>query len=87
MLIWPNDPTDPFGCDDNEAGDLLDWTLLFVAPLLGLPVITVPCGLSEAGIPRGLQIHGRPGADLLVLQVAHAFEQSTGYGRRRPPVD
>jgi amidase len=87
VLIWPNDPIDPFGCDDSEAGDLADWTLLFVAPLLGLPAITVPCGLSEAGIPRGLQIHGRPGADLLVLQVAHAFEQATGYGRRRPPVD
>jgi amidase len=60
---------------------------MLVAPLLGLPAITLPSGLSDRGIPRGLQIHGRPGDDLLVLQVAHAFEQATGYGRQRPPLD
>lgn len=34
----------------------------------------------------GLQIVGRRRADLAVLQMAHAFEQATGFGRRRPPV-
>jgi amidase len=87
VLVWPNDACDPFGFDDDDAGEKVDWTLMLVAPLLGLPAITLPSGLSEAGIPRGLQIHGRPGADLLVLQVAHAFEQATGYGKRRPPLD
>ncbi len=86
VLVWPNDLSDPFGFNDVEAGDRHDWSLLFAAPLLGLPAATVPCGLSETGIPRGLQILGRPGADLLVLQVAHVYEQATGYGKQRPPL-
>ena len=87
VLVWPNDPSDPFGFDDVAAGDGHDWSLLFAAPLLGLPAATVPCGLSETGIPRGLQILGPPGADLLVLQVAHAYEGATGFGKQRPPLD
>lgn len=87
VLVWPNDPIDPFGFDDDAAGDALDWSLLTVAPLLGLPAITVPFGFSEAGLPRGLQVHGRPGDDLLILQVARAYEQATGHGKRRPVLD
>jgi amidase len=87
VLVWPNDPSDPFGYNDEEAGNRHDWSLLFAAPLLGLPAVTVPCGLSGAGVPRGLQVLGRPGADLTVLQVAYAYEQATGYGKQRPPVD
>ena len=49
--------------------------------------VRFPCGLSDTDIPRGLQIVGRPGADLLVLQVAHAYEQATGYGKQQPPLD
>lgn len=87
VLVWPNDLSDPIGFNDEEAGNRLDWSLLFAAPLLGLPAVTVPCGLSDSGVPRGLQILGRPGADLTVLQVAHAYEQATGFGKRRPPLD
>jgi amidase len=86
VLVWPDDLNDPFGYNDSAAGDRMDWTLLYSAPLLGLPACTVPCGLSDAGVPRGLQIIGRPGADLLVLQVAAAYEAATGFGRQRPPL-
>ncbi len=87
VLVWPNDACDPFGFDDDDAGENVDWSLMLVAPLLGLPAVTVPFGLSDAGLPRGLQIHGRPGDDLLVLQVAYAYEQATGHGKRRPTLD
>ena len=36
------------------------------------------------GWPVGIQIVGRYRDDLGVLQVAHAFEQATGFGRKRP---
>lgn len=52
---------------------------------LGLPAISVPCGFTEDGLPVGLQLVGRPRDDLGVLQLAHAFEQATGYGALRPP--
>ena len=47
------------------------------------PAISVPAGFTEDGLPVGLQIVGRPGDDLGVLQLAHAFEQATGFGRRK----
>ena len=52
----------------------------------GLPAISVPCGFTPDGLPVGLQIVGRHQDEWGVLQLAHAFEQATGVGRRRPPV-
>ena len=84
VLVWPNEVCDACGYDDEEAAASNDWSLLYVAALLGMPAITVPCGFSAAGAPRGVQILGAPGADLLIAQVAYAYEQATGFGKRRP---
>src|SRR4030095_2236391 len=50
------------------------------------PAISVPAGFTAEGLPVGLQIGGRYRDDLGVLQIAHAFEQATGFGRRRPEI-
>lgn len=50
------------------------------------PAISVPAGFTVDGLPVGLQIVGRYRDDLGVLQMAHAFEQATGYGRKRPAI-
>ncbi len=50
----------------------------------GLPAISVPGGFTPEGLPVGLQIVGRHQDDWGVLQLAHAFEQATGFGQRRP---
>jgi len=52
----------------------------------GLPAISVPCGFTDDGLPVGLQIVGRHQDDWGVLQLAHAFEQATRAGTRRPAV-
>jgi amidase len=52
----------------------------------GSPAISVPGGFTPEGLPVGVQIVGRHQDDWGVLQLAHAFEQATGFGRRRPPV-
>jgi amidase len=49
------------------------------------PAISVPAGFTADGLPVGLQIVGRYRDDLNVLKLAHAFEQSTRVGLRRPP--
>ena len=50
------------------------------------PAISVPAGFTAGGLPVGIQIVGRHRDDLGVLQFAHAFEQATGFGRRRPAI-
>jgi amidase len=48
------------------------------------PAISVPAGFTASGLPVGLQIVGRHRDEWSVLQLAHAFEQATGHGTRRP---
>jgi len=50
------------------------------------PAISVPAGFTSDGLPVGIQIVGRYRDDLGVLQIAHAFEKATGFGRRRPQI-
>ena len=50
----------------------------------GCPAISVPAGFTPEGYPTGLQIVGPPRADRLVLEVAYAFQEATGYWKRRP---
>jgi len=50
------------------------------------PAISVPAGFTSDGLPVGLQIVGRHRDDLTVLQMAHAFEQATKIGNRRPSI-
>jgi len=52
--------------------------------VIGLPAISVPCGFTPEGLPVGVQIVGRHHDDWGVLQIAHAFEQATGFWKRRP---
>ncbi len=42
------------------------------------PTISVPCGVTRDGLPVGMQITARPGADSTVLRVAHAYERARG---------
>jgi amidase len=50
----------------------------------GNPAASVPGGFTPEGLPVGVQIVGRDKADFTVLQMAHAFEQATGFGKKRP---
>ena len=52
----------------------------------GLPAVSTPSGLSDAGLPMGLQIVGRPFDEASALRVAHAYEQTARFIDQRPPV-
>jgi amidase len=52
----------------------------------GNPAASVPGGFTPEGLPVGVQIVGRNKEDFSVLQLAHAFEQTTGFGKKRPSI-
>jgi aspartyl-tRNA(Asn)/glutamyl-tRNA(Gln) amidotransferase subunit A len=61
--------------------------------LVGLPGISVPCGLVEtprAGgadrLPIGVQLVGRMFDETTMLRVADAFERTTDWHRQMPPL-
>jgi amidase len=63
----------------------IDWMRsCWYVTMMSNPAISVPAGFSATGLPVGLQVVGRHRDDMSVLQLAHAFEQATGHGRRRP---
>src|SRR5438093_6209014 len=52
----------------------------------GNPAASVPAGFTPEGLPVGIQIVGRHNEDFSVLQMANAFEQATGFGKKHPPI-
>jgi len=65
----------------------IDWMKsCYYITTTGVPAISVPCGFTADGLPVGVQIVGRHQDDLGVLQLAYAFEQATGFWKRKPPV-
>ena len=54
--------------------------------ITGFPAISIPCGFSSDNLPIGLQLAGRPFDEETVLRAAHAYEQSTPWHTRRPPL-
>jgi aspartyl-tRNA(Asn)/glutamyl-tRNA(Gln) amidotransferase subunit A len=72
LLVMPTAPGPAFPL--GSPPDLI--YLRNTAPwnLYGLPAVSVPCGVTKAGLPVGLQLVGRAGSDALVLAAASAVE-------------
>ena len=76
----------PMSIDGVAMGSYIEWMKsCYLVSATGLPALSVPAGFSRGGLPVGLQLIGRHRDDLGVLQLGHAFEQATGFGRQRPP--
>lgn len=63
----------------------LGWLFTWPFNLTGQPAISIPCGWTVDGLPLGLQLVARHGADGLVLRVAAALEETNPWKERRPP--
>lgn len=79
-ILTPTAPTSAFKlgekADDPLAMYLAD-IYTVTADLVGVPGISVPCGVSRSGLPIGLQILGRHFDEGMVLRVAQAVESLT----------
>ncbi|GAA5315516.1 MAG: amidase [Candidatus Pelagadaptatus aseana] len=51
----------------------------------GSPTISVPMGFSQSGLPLSLQLVGRHCEESRIIQVAHAYEQATGWHKKIAP--
>jgi amidase len=87
--VPPFDVTAPYVTEINGVAlpTYIDWMRSCSdITVTGHPAISVPAGFTGDGLPVGVQIVGRHQDEWGVLQLAHAFEQATRMGTRRPPV-
>ena len=91
LLLSPTLPLPAFPAGQEVADPVTqprwyDWTP-FSHPfnLTQQPACTVPCGLTSAGLPAGLQIVGRQFDDALVLRAARAFEAARPFALPEAP--
>jgi aspartyl-tRNA(Asn)/glutamyl-tRNA(Gln) amidotransferase subunit A len=90
LLLTPMMPIPalPVGQDLNDPAvekDWVDWSpFSYPFNLTRQPAASIPCGLTVAGLPIGLQIVGPLYGDARVLQAARAFEATQPV--RRPPL-
>ncbi len=84
LLLLPVGPAAAYRLDapdvepTGEYGDRMAPLIRFSGPfdLIGYPAITVPAGFTDAGLPIGVQLAGRPFEEGLIFQVAHAVERA-----------
>jgi aspartyl-tRNA(Asn)/glutamyl-tRNA(Gln) amidotransferase subunit A len=90
LLLTPMMPISalPVGQDLNDPTSerhWIDWSpFSYPFNMTRQPAASIPCGLTRAGLPIGLQIVGPLYADARVLRAARAFE--TTQPERRPPL-
>ena len=51
----------------------------------GLPAITLPVHVTDAGLPMGVQLIGRPGGEATLLSIGAQLEHRMNWQHRHPP--
>ena len=98
-IVTPTTPTAAFKVGEKSDDPLqmyLSDIFTVAANVAGICGISVPCGFtpgvnSELGtgnakLPIGLQLLGKPFGEATILKIAHAYEQSTGWHKEKPPL-
>jgi aspartyl-tRNA(Asn)/glutamyl-tRNA(Gln) amidotransferase subunit A len=91
-LISPTSPVPAFKFGERTADPLQMYLAdIFTSPanLAGICGINVPCGFADADgqrLPIGLQLLGKALDEACILQIAHAYEQTTDWHNARPPI-
>ncbi|MBB4152986.1 aspartyl-tRNA(Asn)/glutamyl-tRNA(Gln) amidotransferase subunit A [Sphingomonas jinjuensis] len=85
VLLTPTAPSAAFALGEKSADPIAMYLNdVFTVPssLAGLPAMSVPGGLDEAGLPLGLQIIGKPLDEQGVLNAGLAIEERAGFTAR-----
>ncbi|MDA0323202.1 MAG: Asp-tRNA(Asn)/Glu-tRNA(Gln) amidotransferase subunit GatA [Verrucomicrobia bacterium] len=86
-LLTPVAPTAAYrlgSVSDDPLSMYLGDIFTATANLAGICAVAVPCGFTSDKLPVGLQIVGGPYQEDRILQIAHAYEQSTEWHTMKP---
>ena len=91
-LVSPTSPVPAFKFGERTANPLQMYLAdIFTSPanLAGICGISVPCGFAKLNghrLPVGLQMLGKALDEARILQIAHAYEQSTDWHKAHSPI-
>lgn len=93
-LVLPSAQVFPFAVETHWpreiAGRAMDtyhrWMEVVIpVTMSGCPALSVPVGFNEAGLPMGMQLWGPNQSERLLLELAQAYEDATGWVEKRKP--
>jgi len=87
VIVTPTSPTTAFKVGEKTAEPLemyLSDIFTISVNLAGLPGLSLPCGFDAENMPIGMQIIGKHFDEATMLKVAHTYEQSTDWHKRKP---
>ena len=85
VLLTPTAPSAAFAIGekmDDPVAMYLNDVFTVPASLAGLPAISVPAGLDEAGLPLGLHLIAKPFDEETLFRAAQALEDAAGFKAR-----
>ena len=89
LVLTPTSPTPAFDIGERISDPLTMYLGdIFTIPcnLAGLPGMSIPCGLSKAACPIGLQLIGRPFEEEKIFSVGSIYQAETDWHLRIPPI-
>jgi aspartyl-tRNA(Asn)/glutamyl-tRNA(Gln) amidotransferase subunit A len=90
VVVTPTTPTTAFKLGEKTQDPLqmyLSDIYTISINLAGLPALSLPCGFDAGGMPIGMQIIGKHFDESTILRLAHGYEQSTEWHRKRPRIE
>jgi amidase len=78
LLVYPTMRRRPVLFGEPQSGGTCN-----LSAQTGLPALSMPAGFTSDGLPVGIELLGRPFADVRLVSLAYAFEKLGA--RRRPP--
>ena len=81
-ILTPTAPSDAFAIGENEDDPIkmyLNDVFTVPASMAGLPGMSVPVGLSDRGLPLGLQVLAKPFDEATMLRVAGVLEHAAAF--------
>jgi aspartyl-tRNA(Asn)/glutamyl-tRNA(Gln) amidotransferase subunit A len=83
-LPWKAEDAFPARIDGREVGPRGHAVYTGWVNAAGLPGLALPCAPSREGLPIGMQLVGRYGADDMLLDLGAAFEAAQPWAQRWP---
>lgn len=77
VIIAPNAPTTAFACNDKSMSNVelyLSDICTVPANIVGIPSISLPCGIDAKGLPIGMQLMGKMFDEKTILNMAYFYE-------------